>query len=354
MSYFNLSAVNAQLKPISEDNFYDPNLWSQNYLKKTYSEMTEVLSTLSLKQKYKVHFIIRIGLVALGALFILSILVAIISLIQAQLVVFSWPVIVGAILIPLILFGGGGGILYSLGKKVDIFAATRICLFDERRWVFMPLFYKGSQYKSFQFDVCMDLSTLDHKGSGIALVYRFPYEFHVLPIFIVLFLVLSRMVYNLIRFFIIPFYILFRMVYDYFFCKSLFEEERFIYNDIVREMGRSLAALLKAPFYGSAYIMTTFYALLSPLAGRVALGSLERDWNDDVIYSRAHILFAGNQKNFHFEGEGNRLGLGQHGCYSLRCCQPVAVFLFKEGKIISGGSPSIQYVGPACHKAYPD
>lgn len=194
----------------------------------------------------------------------------------------------------------------------------------------------------------IDLSTLDETASGIALTYHLPKELSarcaicILSVCAIPWVVLFRMAYNIIRLFVIPFYILFRMVHQ---CLenrvSLSEDEKFTFMDILRESARSLWDSLVAPFYGTGYMISLFYSLLDPLAGRVAIATLERDWNKDIIRSKSIWLFS-SQKFFKLEGGWSRKGLGQHGFYLMGCVQPHSVVLFKHGQIVSIAGPSVQ------------
>lgn len=196
-----------------------------------------------------------------------------------------------------------------------------------------------------------DLSTLDASGSGVALVYLYPkvvenrVPMFVFPLIGIPMFVLGRMIYNIIRSVVIPFYILLRMLIERCLHKEIRKEERFIFSDIFRETIRSLWNIIKAPFYGSAYYMALFYGLLNPLAGRIAISCLERDWNDDIIRSRSLWLII-PQRYFSFEGGGRRSGLAQHAFYSMGCFQPFALLSFKNGEVVSGGRTSLQYLKP--------
>ncbi|WP_100934755.1 hypothetical protein [Candidatus Chlamydia corallus] len=350
MSYFNLAATNENLKPISPEISFPKQGW-QSYFRSAFKEhKSDTLPAPVCKvNTYSVNLSIRLTVIALTVLAVLIALSIMVVNLQGVLLITAWPLVIVAILIPTILLTGGMYILHRLGRKVDVISGTCIAPFSRRCWVPMSCNYNLQKLdaKHVNHMSYLDISTLSADGSGIAAVYQCPpIEYRSLPCFgipcAMPFVALFRMVYNLIRFLVIPFYIIFRMLYEHFFCKDLSEENRFICRDIVREMARSLAAFLKAPFYASACVIGVFYSLLDPLAGRVLMGNLERDWNDDVILSRSVSLIWEAHSSFQFEGGGGRQGLGQHGFYLMTCCQPRAVLLFDKGEIISGAHPSIQ------------
>ncbi|MEF9497151.1 hypothetical protein [Chlamydia sp. 04-14] len=361
MSCFNLPAVNEKLTPVRSSNFPDQEEWENTFQTK----LTKTTRTHLDLEKYQANRQTRVALLALSVLVTLILLAMLLGTLQIQAFVMTWISVVVAVAIPSILLTGGMYILHRISKKVDILSGSVIKPFGNRIWAPMPVCYyskpKPGEKENIQERVQeshIDLSTLDATNSGVALVYYYPdgvdYRIptFVFPLLATPFLVLIKMVYNLIRFIVIPFHILLQMVIQFFSKKDISIEDRFILKDIVREMARSLVNMLKAPFYGTASMMTVFYGLLNPLGGRVAYACVERDWNDDVIRSRG-VWLVDPQRNFKFEGGGTRQGLGQFSHYLIGCFQPICMFLFKDGKIISGSHTSAQYYPDAHLPVYP-
>ncbi|EPP34412.1 putative membrane protein [Chlamydia ibidis] len=348
MSCFNLPIVNHQLRPIDESCFPS----SDNWKRILNNELHTMLYAYDMLPRYDVDLrarVIALSLVVVLGLVLFSSMAAALSV---QGVVLSFGSIIPALLVPAVLIGGGIYILYTISRKVDVLSGSLICPFGPRKWVPLPLWHQTTRGKHrdghIVKDCFIDLSTLDESKSGVALAYMYPSDaalrlpMAVFPILALPLLAIVKMVYNLIRFFVVPFYIIFQMITQYFSKIEVNVNERFALKDIAREMGRSLANFMRAPFYASAYMITVFYGLLDPLSGRVATSCLERDWNNDVIRSRG-IWLCIPQRNYKFEGGGTRLGLGQFSHYLMGCFQPCAAFLFKNGEIISGANPSVQY-----------
>lgn len=357
MSLFNLSLVNDTLKPIDESKFPKADDWKYDFMQAVSAETNRNSS--QFYPLYQINYVQRISCIAAAIISVLVVgLIALLSC--ASLNIVSSITFVWVILVPLVLLSGGFVILYFLSKKIDVLAGTVIKPFGKRLWAPMPVWEKN---KNISFDKellsYIDLSTLNELNSGIALAYHFPKDCNIrgsifiLTLSAIPWVVIIRMVYNVIRFLVIPFYILFQMIQQYWGRTSNIDnQEKFIYQDILREAARSLCDCLAAPFYGSAYMTALFYSLLDPLAGRVAIAALERDWNKDIIRSRS-IWICFVQRFFKLEGGGTRLGLGQHGFYLMGCAQPHSVFLFKNGKIISVAGPSIQTVNRDLARKFP-
>ncbi|AFS28057.1 hypothetical protein [Chlamydia psittaci] len=351
MSCFNLSSVNQRLAPVGPNHFPDETDWKNVFESKI---MKSSRSHLEL-EKYQANRQTRVAVIALSVLVTLVLLAMLLGTLQIQAFVMTWVAVVVAVAVPTILLTGGMYVLYRISRKVDVLAGSVIKPFGNRVWAPMPLchYYKPKAEEKERIqeriqETHIDLSTLDKNGSGVALVYFYPdgidYRIptFVFPLIAAPFVVLIKMVYNLIRFIVIPFYILLQMVIQCVSKTDISKEDRFIFKDIVREMARSLVNLVKAPFYGTASMMAVFYGLLNPLGGRVAYSCIERDWNNDVIRSRG-VWLAVPQHNFKFEGGGTRQGLGQFSYYLIGCFQPIGMFLFREGKIVSGAHTSVQY-----------
>ncbi|AGW39821.1 hypothetical protein [Chlamydia pecorum] len=352
MSFFNLQSVNDKLRPVSLDHFVNTEDWKA--LANLLSSDKEFRNPLL--PEYQVRLQIRVALLVLGILSILSLIFISLRNLKSHVATLTWPAIVLTVLIPSVLLIGGLAVFYCLGKKIDIFAGTKIDPFGKRCLVPTNLFWQKYTSKDFfspssDMECYTDLSTLDASGSGVALVYLYPkvvenrVPMFVFPLIGIPMFVLGRMIYNIIRSVVIPFYILLRMLIERCLHKEIRKEERFIFSDIFRETFRSLWNVIKAPFYGSAYYMALFYGLLNPLAGRIAISCLERDWNDDIIRSRSLWLIS-PQRYFSFEGGGRRSGLAQHAFYSMGCFQPFALLSFKNGEVVSGGRTSLQYLKP--------
>ncbi|WP_139414379.1 hypothetical protein [Chlamydia abortus] len=351
MSCFNLPSVNQRLSPVGPDHFPDETSWKNVFESKIMKNSRTHLEL----ERYQANRQTRVAVIALSVVITLVLLAMLLGTLQIQAFVMTWVSVVVAVAIPTILLTGGMYVLYRISKKVDVLAGSVIKPFGNRVWAPMPICHyykpKAEQKERVQEriqETHIDLSTLDENGSGVALVYFYPdgidYRIptFVFPLIATPFLVLIKMVYNLIRFIVIPFYILLQMVLQYFSKTDISKEDRFIFKDIVREMSRSLVNFLKAPFYGTASMIAVFYGLLNPLGGRVAYSCVERAWNDDVIRSRGWWL-AVPQRNFQFEGGGTRQGLGQFSYYLIGCFQPIGMFLFRQGQIVSGAHTSVQY-----------
>ncbi|BAE81285.1 conserved hypothetical protein [Chlamydia felis Fe/C-56] len=361
MSCFNLPTVNEKLTPVGPSNFPDEKEWKSVFQ----SKITKNARTHLDLEKYQANRQTRVALLALSVLITLILLAMLLGTLQIQAFVMTWVSVVVAVAIPTLLLSGGMYVLHRISKKVDILSGSVIKPFGNRVWAPMPVCYyskpKAGEKERIQERVQeshIDLSTLDETGSGVALVYYYPegvdYRIptFVFPLIAAPFLVLIKMIYNLIRFIVIPFHILLQMVIQCFSQNKIPQEDRFIFKDIIREMARSLVNFLRAPFYGTASMMTVFYGLLNPLGGRVAYACVERDWNDDIIRSRGLWLCA-PQRNFKFEGGGTRQGLGQFSQYLIGCFQPISMFLFKNGHIVSGTHTSAQYYPDLNLPVYP-
>lgn len=351
MSCFNLSEVNVKLSPFDLRNVanIEKNSWKSTF----HSHVVPSLDSYVNIERYQPSYAQRIAYVVLSVMITLALLAILIGSVSAKAFSITVGSIVLAILIPITLLTGGMYVLYRLGHKVDVLSGTIIKPFGGRRWAPMPLsfFAKNGSGVLHMIDRggYVDISTLDSNGSGTALVYHYPegvdmrVPMFLFPLLAAPVVVIFKIVYNLIRFLVIPFYILFQILIQSVKPRSeLADCDKFILKDIAREMGRSLANALRAPFYATASMITVFYGLLDPLSGRVAYSCLERDWNDDVIRSRGIWLVCPEQ-NFKFEGGGTRLGLGQFSYYLMGCFQPCALLCFQDGEIVYGVRQSAQY-----------
>lgn len=346
MSCFNLPEVNAKLVPINLDKSPFLDRWKENF----HSKIVPALSSYIQLETYQPNYYLRITSIVFSVLVTLTLLIALITSLQAQGVALTLYSIIAAILIPVVLLSGGLYVLHKISRKVDVLSGSVIKVFEKRKWAPISLSYQDAENHiavqnkgSF-----VDLSTLDANGSGTALVYFYPsaIDFRVLtfifPLFALPILMICKMCYNCIRFLVIPFYILFKILVQFFHKIEMRGRDSFLVSDIVREMRRSLANFLKAPFYAAASMISLFYGLLDPLSGRVMYACVERDWNDDVIRSRG-IWLMQPQHNFQFEGGGTRHGLGQFSYYLMGCFQPIGMLFFKKGHIVYGAHTSSQY-----------
>lgn len=353
MSIFNLPATNEGLKPIQPQHFPDPQKWETKFLSSR--QMFAYLKGDSHLKRYPLYHVDRLKRIGCIAMMIALSLIAVFPLCLRHyfkdMCHFSLHSFLPAILVPTILVLGGACVLFRLTRKVDILAGTAIHPFKPRAWAPMHIITGNTAYVTPQLRSYVDLSTLHSDRSGIGLVYSLPTDpcmraqIFVLSLIALPWVTICRMVYNFIRFFVAPFYILVQMIMQ---CCArnqgeIKQEDRFVCLDIVREAARSLCNCIKAPFYYTAYLSSLLYSLMDPLAGRVMISAIERDWNDDVIRSRSVWIFH-KQKFFQFEGEGARLGLGQHGHYLMGCAQPDTLLLFDRGEIVSVAGPTTQWL----------
>ncbi|AHK63173.1 hypothetical protein [Chlamydia avium] len=353
MSCFNLPEVNAKLTPVNLESITDAEkkAWKRKF---DFHVMPSLSSSSYVNiERYQPSYLRRIACIAMTVMITLVLLATLIATLNLHVFNITGISIVVAVLVPIILLCGGMCVLYRISKKVDILSGTVINPFGKRSWAPMPLSFFANKSSGMihmmDRNGYVDLSTLDSSNSGIALVYYYPESvdarvpMFLFPLLAAPFVVICKMCYNLIRFLVVPFYILFQMLMQSLTNNSTLSEcDKFRFKDISREMGRSLANILRAPFYGSASMITVFYGLLNPLSGRLAYSCLERDWNDDVIRSRSIWLIC-PERNFRFEGGGTRLGLGQFGYYLMGCFQPCALLCFKDGEIVYGIHQSAQY-----------
>ena len=200
---------------------------------------------------------------------------------------------------------------------------------------------------------------IDHstkKGKGAEKVYLYNIEepgHHYSVSFIVTFIgtpvyLVGTVVYNVFRAVIAPFYVLFQYLRERCvgtqvsnamapgaFSKRLFLDERsFELVDIPKEMIRSIARVLQAPFYALAFFMAGLYSWVNPMGGRKLGAAIERDWNDEVSLAEGYWSVKGEQKLFKPEGGGGPNGLGRNGFYLAGCWQPVGIAEYQDGKLV--------------------
>lgn len=363
MSIFNLSETNARLKPIQPQDFPNPKDWERSFQIRagisperskcglTQFDYLKHDPTLKNYPLYYVDHLKRISCLLLSIVAgLLLILAAGFQFLRSGAPAAMLQNILPAILIPASLLIGACFVLYRLAKKTDIFAGTQINPFQKRILAPMHVINGTVSVVDPHHLSYVDLSTLDAKGSGIALAYNLPKDTCIqttmtaMVMLALPFVTLLRMTYNIIRFLVVPFYIIFKMLQQHYCSReALKAEEMFTCGDILREATRSLCSCLKAPFYSMAYLTALLYSLLDPLDGRITAACIERAWNDDVIRSRSYWVLT-KQRFFEFEGGGSRFGLGQHGYYLMGCAQPHTLLLFENGEIVSAAGPTTQFL----------
>ena len=171
----------------------------------------------------------------------------------------------------------------------------------------------------------LDTSTIKGEGQEKAYLYRIkePDE-HYYVSTIVTFLgtpvyFVGTIVYNVLRTALIPFYILFQYGREKIFgtpigkamaagkgSKRLYVHQRsFELLDIPKEMIKSIARALQAPFYALAFMAAGLYSLVNPMAGRKLGAAIERDWNDEVSLAEGYWSVGGSMELFSWEGVAN-------------------------------------------------
>jgi hypothetical protein len=119
--------------------------------------------------------------------------------------------------------------------------------------------------------------------------------------------------------------------------KRLYMNERsFELLDIPKEMLKSIARALQAPFYALAFMIAGLCSLVNPMMGRKLGSEIERDWNDEMSLSEGFWSVGGPMELFSCEGGGGPLGLGRNGFFLAGCWQPVGIAEFNDGVLQEG------------------
>ena len=106
-----------------------------------------------------------------------------------------------------------------------------------------------------------------------------------------------------------------------------------------REVWRSIANIIRTPFYALGVIFGCIYGLFDPLNGKKVISLFERSWNHEIfLKDRGCAIIGVVGKNFAIEGGGDHLG--KHAFYIAACCQPFgkAKLDSKEVRSIGGHS----------------
>lgn len=256
---------------------------------------------------------------------------------------------------------GAGIVFYHLHKKNDIFLEKPNSPFIERvliKTTLLGQFFNTQKYKV--YSCILDISTLDKNGNGICLAY---YDVHhtkcekknftttsflnaiehrVSSVFAVLVLPLVSLcsvIYNIIRLICAPIYVLSCLMHQYIHkeVQETRREPQFELVDVALEMVASLKRIVKAPFYATAMFFALVYSLIYVRSGRIVVGILERNWNENVyISSGFQQAFA--HKHWEWEGGCRPKQLGRNGYYIMGCVQPRYIFSMKNWKILEGKS----------------
>ncbi|MFN0065709.1 MAG: hypothetical protein ACKVOH_05685 [Chlamydiales bacterium] len=156
----------------------------------------------------------------------------------------------------------------------------------------------------------------------------------------------GTMVYNAIRAIVVPIFVLLVYVrerisaciygeeHGYQFATTQ-GERKFSFTDIPKQFAISMWRVVRAPFYGLAYLLAHIYTWMDPVNGRKLVSNIERDWNDGTIRENSFWIAGGFQKGFKWEGGFGPKGLGTDGGYAPGCYQPGAILVFNAGIITS-------------------
>ncbi|WP_213318377.1 hypothetical protein [Chlamydiifrater volucris] len=341
--------IPANNTPMTPERFPDRESWNngfQSFLKHPRIAALPSRERHSYKADYSFRIFCVVSLTIFVAIFFS---LSLSNLISATTFSFSNPILIVAVALPFYCITSAMLIFAKIIHKRDIFTNTSINPFSSRQWIHLPHVRAYTINKELHyfpvFSTYIDASTLDKEGSGIACGYYFVREgemrlaHSVLQMIAIPVEVIVKIVYYIFRLLIIPFYIVYKMVREH--SSSQKSDLTFCPVDIFKEQARSLYYILRAPGYGAAHLLSLFYSFIDPLAGRLAISCVERDWNDDIIRSRG-IWLIKPERNFVFEGGGKKGQLSKHSFYLMGCLQPTALFLFEKGQIVSATVPSSQ------------
>ncbi|WP_213357732.1 hypothetical protein [Chlamydiifrater phoenicopteri] len=355
-----MSCISANNTPMTPERFPSKESWKEGY--HSFLKCSKI-TAFSPKEKlpYKVDSLFRIFCVVSLTIFMAVFFsLSLSNLLVSSTLSLSNPALIVATVLPLYCITSAMLVFAKIICKKDIFTNTPINPFSNRYWLHLPHVraYQTSKETQYHpvFPTYVDTSTLDKNGSGIACGYYFIREgelrlaHSVLQMIAVPLEVIAKIVYHVFRFLIIPFYIIYKMVKSYFSQKK--HAPSFCPGDIFKEQARSIYYILRAPGYGAAHLIALFYSFIDPLAGRLAISCVERDWNDDIIRSRG-LWLVKPERNFIFEGGGEKGSLSKHSFYLMGCLQPAALFLFENGSMVSATVPSAQSFSNINISVYP-
>lgn len=95
--------------------------------------------------------------------------------------------------------------------------------------------------------------------------------------------------------------------------------KNFEWADIPKQVGFSFYWALRAPFYGTAYLLSALYSLIDPPGGRKLARLVCEAWMGDVDRDKSLWPCGGPFATLHLEGGGNPGQLGQHATYWTGC-----------------------------------
>jgi len=208
------------------------------------------------------------------------------------------------------------------------------------------MFEYSKNGRNFYGQAYIDKSTLDAEGNGKAYLYAVKdvgghYMVSTLVPLVTPVYVVGTVVYHAIRMCIVPFYVLACLAIEACIGRPLIEgQRRFKAIDVIKEPGKSLLHIVKAPFYGLAYMAAGIYSLVNPMGGRILAAKIERDWNNGATRPEGFWSIGGPQGLWAGWGELGPDKLGEFKMFLAGCWQPLGVVEYQNGTIINGKSMS--------------
>lgn len=247
--------------------------------------------------------------------------------------------------VTMLLIGGTSWVIYRACKKKDPLVESQIFRSRHFNEHIEEAVLERTDDPEHVWKAYIDKSTLDDEN-GKAYLYAVKdcrshyYVSTVVSISSPAYIV-GTLAYHALRICVVPFYVLVSIAVEATRGKALFaNQRRFELIDVMKEPGKSLLHLVKAPFYGLAFLSAALYSLVNPMGGRVLAAKIERDWNGGA--SRAEGCWSVNGRQPLWAG-WDELGpkkLGQFKFFLAGCWQPIGIMEYKNGIPIKGESLS--------------
>lgn len=264
---------------------------------------------------------------------------------RSQASIISCAVLGGLIL-------GGAGVIAWVKKHPRRIAATEK-LIKKPIEIRLGNLWGTKQYKKVKFtdndgydrSGYLDFSALDTEGNGMLALYPVQGcgQNEVISIEMIPGAALQcvgSMVYHVLRIPAIVFYTFFQFAREKITDKEIYKDNPFKAKDILLQPLYSLAAIVKAPFFATALIMSKIYScFIDPLNGRKLAAHIEMEWNynytnESIVPMNRGVWLFKQVTHMKFEGGGNPANLGDRGHYFAGCRQPIAYVQCQDSKVI--------------------
>lgn len=250
------------------------------------------------------------------------------------------------------LIGGGIITVLSFGTGLVLWKAKR----GDDRLLNGPISHRTNveaepivravyEYQAQRHRCYIDKSSLDATGTGKAFLYplKSPSDHYITSTMVFLttpIYTAQTMLYHACRIVPIFLFTLGCWVIERFRTDPLFGERKFRLMDVVKQPALSLWHIVKAPFYGLAYMCAMIYSLGDPVKGRILGAKIERDWNEGRCRAQGYWSVRGPQRLWSWTALGPD-DLGQFNFFLAGCHQPIGVVEYRNGVVVVGSGKSL-------------